>query len=128
MDQSASASWLDLLMQAIASGLGRWFGEVMGQVVAAVGMLILTFLLWGLPWERLISKAGFTGKSYWFLLGLFYAPVVIGFAAALKMGETSALTVWIGTLVPITTYLGLLVLAFFPWSVHRKLRQLQSKS
>lgn len=114
-------------MQMIAAALGRWFGEVTGQVLAAVGILLLTFLFWGLPWERLISKAGFTGKSYWFLLGLFYVPVLIAFAAFLKLGQSSAMAAFFGSLFPIATYLGLLILAFFPWSVHRKLRQLQAK-
>ncbi len=111
--------------ELLADYFGRLFGAFVGQVLLFV---LLVFLIWGLPWERLIAKAGFTGRTYWVLLGLFFVPPLLGFAATTHFGEHSDITNTLALVMGLSTYLGLLVLAFCPWGVHRKLRQLKNLS
>jgi fucose permease len=109
-------------MEVVATYFGSLFGSLIGQTLAVIVFFLIAFVLWGLPWERLIAKAGFTGRVYWFLLGLFFVPVPIAFFAE-RLG--SSVTELLGPLFGLSMYVGLLILAFCPWGVHRKLRQLK---
>lgn len=112
-------------LELLGAYLGRMFGSVVAEVLTALLALTFVFIVWGLPWERLIAKAGFTGRTYWFLLGLFFVPCVIGFVAHQKFGQHSDISLFLGSIFALSTYLGLLILAFCPWNVHRKLKQMQ---
>uniref|UniRef100_A0A832H3Z2 Uncharacterized protein n=1 Tax=Oscillatoriales cyanobacterium SpSt-402 TaxID=2282168 RepID=A0A832H3Z2_9CYAN len=113
--------------QQFAAYLGSMFGSLVGQILSALLFLLIAFVFWGLPWERLIAKAGFTGRAYWFLLGLFFVPLPIGVAVQNHYGQSN-ITELLGGLFAGAMYLGLLILAFCPWNVHRKLRQLKDSN
>jgi len=110
-------------LEMFAAYLGRMFGVTVGHVAFALFALLFVFIFWVLPWDRIISKAGFTGFTYKFLLGLFSVPLLLAICVQDRLGAQA--TEFIATTSVISLYLGLLILAFCPWSVHRKLRQLK---
>lgn len=123
VDQSSSDSAWDAFQEALFRALGSQAGILANRLVVGIIALLIIFLLWGLLWERLIAKAGFIGRMYWLLFGLFFVPMVIGSAAAAKFGSDANVMEFFSAVFGISTYVGLLILAFFPWPVHRKLRQ-----
>jgi Na+/melibiose symporter-like transporter len=114
-------------LEDLAILLGGMFGAVAGRVLTVLIGLAIYFVVWGLPWEQLISKAGFTGRSYKILLGLFCVPPLLGALAVEKYGEHSDVSTLASGVFAFSLYAGLLFLAFAPWSVHRELRSLKAK-
>lgn len=72
---------MEYLIYAFAELLGALTGTLLGHLAKLFLMLLIWFVFWGLILERLISKAGFTGNTYRWLLGIptitFLPPAVV---------------------------------------------------
>lgn len=84
------------------------------------------YIFWGSITEQLISKAGYKGNGYRRLLMLLWFPIVVVLAQAIS-GENSGFTIGMSFTAVVSVYLGLATLAFFPWPVHKELRQLRKQ-
>ena len=105
-------------MYALAELIGALAGTVVGHILKLLLILLLWFVFWGLILERLISKAGFTGNTYRWLLGLpaitFIPPAVVLAWSNQDPNET------LGIIHVIANGITLLYLAWAPWPVRQK--------
>jgi hypothetical protein len=113
--------------ESFYEGLGRSVGDVAALIVAALGYTAIAFVLWGLPWSRIIAKAGYKGRAYWTLFLMIFVPVLIGPWIVERFGEESTLAIIISLLGALGVYLNLLYLAFARWPVYKELKQLRPK-
>lgn len=121
--QTPIQSFWDSFIEA----LGRSFGDLAAALIASLVYTAIAFLLWGLPWSRIIAKAGYQGRAYWTLFLMIFVPVLIGPWAIERFGEESAIAIIISFLGVLGVYLNLLYLAFARWPVYKELKQLRPK-
>lgn len=119
---------LESFATELAAELGYLSGQAVEFAIAAFVYLILVLLFWGLPCERIISKAGYKGKAYWKLLALTVVPVVLCPLISIRYGEDSDITLFSVGVGLVSLYLGLLALAFLPWSVTKESKQFRKQS
>jgi hypothetical protein len=99
------------LFEAFAGALGQIAGQTVGYLLAAFGIVLIVFLLWVLPWSRIITKAGYRGKLHRVLTVMMCTPVAIG-----VLGEnTSEFAQFCGGVAVISFFLVIWFLALFPW-------------
>jgi hypothetical protein len=98
-------------LDAIALEFARFAGQTVGYLLAALFYLIVVFLVWGLPWSRIIAKAGHKGKTYWTLLLLMFLPIAVGPLAGINTG----LAEFCAAIAGISFYMVIWFLALFPW-------------
>jgi hypothetical protein len=116
------------ILDVFVRWLGQTTGSLTGFILSVLLYLLIVYLLWGLPWSRIISKAGFRGKGYWILLGMMFVPIAVLYPVTDYFGSTSEISGALLGLSVICVYLGLLILAFVPWSVRKQLTQLQQSN
>ncbi|MGI0488932.1 hypothetical protein ACN4EK_26280 [Pantanalinema rosaneae CENA516] len=102
----------DYFVEMLARALGGALGQTLGQVAAIFLFFGILYLLWGLPWSRVISKLGFRGKAYWLLFWMMFAPVLLGLLA--NAINSVALTEILSRICGWSLYIGLLIMALVP--------------
>lgn len=127
MNILAQLTPLEAFWDSFTEALGRSFGDLAAVILSALIYAAIAFLLWGLPWSRIIAKAGYQGQAYWTLFLMIFVPVLIGPWIVERFGEESALAIIITGLFLIGLYINLLYLAFAPWPVYKELKQLRPK-
>jgi len=113
----AQTFW-DSFLEWLSGSLGEATGKAAAYLIESLLYLLVSWVFWGSIAEQLISKAGFKGKGYRRLLVLLWAPVV-GSLSLVIFGEYSDITTAVGIAAVVSAYLGLAILAFFPWPVYR---------
>jgi hypothetical protein len=112
------------MFEDFAGELGRWLGSMTRDMLGFFAKLALyTFMVacvWGLPWERILSKAGFVGKTYWTLFTLIVFPVWFfpGFFAWIGADTPAVKT--IGEVSGFAVYGAFIFVAIAPWPVRKK--------
>lgn len=127
--------YLSQLPEEIKLGIARALGRITRSLVDFIAplflALVLWFALWGQILDRLISKAGFTGKAYRWMMGaslVSFIPVVIVTAAATVLGDgvrDQNLDAAVGAVLAMsvfTNWVILMVLAWWPWPSLRKIK------
>jgi hypothetical protein len=109
---------MEFLIQTIAQLIGGIAGTLIGHLLKLLLMLLMWFVFWGSILERLVSKAGFSGAAYRWLMGIptitFLPPAVV--LAWSNQQPNEALS----ALHFIANGITLLYLAWAPWSVRQK--------
>lgn len=127
--------YLSQLPEEIRLGIARAIGRILRSLVDFIGPLLLALVLWFALWgqilDRLISKAGFTGKAYRWMMGaslISFIPVVIVTAAATVLGDgvpdrdLEAAGGAVVGLCLVTNWVILMMLAWWPWPSLRKIK------
>lgn len=103
-------------------------------ILTLVGLSVFT---WTFIWDRLLVKAGFSGKAYWRRFTLIMAPfwlnpliALLWFFSALTLGEKlsiGALVLLCGLLVAsaLMPLVGFLMTVFVTWPVTLELQQIR---
>lgn len=93
--------------------------------------IIITLILWGFMWDRILSKAGFLGKAYWRIYVMLMSPAVVLIFGVLftpssrLSSEPPPLIKVLGTLSFFLAYIGMNIVAFAPWPVRKDLKRLR---
>lgn len=102
----------DYFLEILARSLGGALGQGLGHVASIILFFGILYLLWGLPWSRVISKLGFRGKAYWILFWMMCAPLLLSFLAeSIKSTALSEKLMYVSVW---SFYIGLLVMALAP--------------
>ena len=99
------------LLEVFAGALGQIAGQTFGYLLAAFGILLIVFLLWILPWSRIIAKAGYRGKLHRVLTLMMCTPLFV-----LPVAESnSEFAQFCAGVAGISFFLVIWFLALFPW-------------
>lgn len=114
------------MFEDLAGELGRWLGSMTRDMLGFFAKLALyTFMVacfWGLPWERILSKAGFAGKTYWTLYTLIVFPVWFFPGLFALIGADSTAVQSIGEVSGFAVYGAFIFVAIAPWPIRKKLK------
>lgn len=112
------------MLEDFIGELGRWLGGMTGDVLsflAKIGLYTLMVLcVWGLPWDRILSKAGFVGKTYWILFSLVFLPAWLGPGLYSLMGSNLSAMQTISEVAGFSVYGAFVFVAIAPWPIRRK--------
>lgn len=106
------------LLEAIAAELGRLLGDLAGRFAAVAFSTVFILIFWALPWDRIISKAGFRGRFYSFLMLLItFPPILLAGIIPFRSNpaEMGLLEGIVIAVMGLTFYLGLWILAIAPF-------------
>lgn len=125
------SQWPEEIKMGIARAIGRIARSLVDFIAPLFLALVLWFALWGQILDRLISKAGFTGNAYRWMMGaslVSFIPVVIVTAAATVLGDgvpdrdlDAAGGAVLGMSL-VTNWVILMLLAWWPWPSLRKIK------
>ena len=101
-------------IEAFIFAFVRAAGQTAGYILAALASVFLVYLLWVFPWTRIITKAGYKGKTRRTLTLMMCIPL-IAFPVAEMAGTNSELAAFCGVIAVVSFYLVIWVLALFPW-------------
>jgi hypothetical protein len=114
------------MLDFLAGLLGDFVGRSLAYILAVLLYLLMIYLVWGIIWDRILTKAGFRGKAYWRIYSLYiWPPIVLPFAFD-WFGEESDIGITLSTLAVISFFTALYWTALAPWPVHQK-RSVKSK-
>lgn len=99
-------------LEWLARLLGSWFGNAVGQVVFILVNLLIFFLIWGLPWLRIISRIGFRGRLRRWLFGLLFFPILL--IGAIQQYAQTSVVEFLAGIAGLALYGAFLVVAFLP--------------
>lgn len=116
----------DTLLEYLSASLGSLAGDIAGKLLFVLFCLLFWLLVWGFWCDRLLSKAGFMGKTFWVLFILLnqtwlIAPLAITFLnyeAQEIVGGISVVALW----------LGFVLTAVLPWPIRQKPKPPKLKS
>ncbi len=109
-------------------GISEWFAGLLGDMTGSLAglllkiaiYLLLVLVVWGFWWDRILSKAGFMGGTYWWLFLLLVGiPTVLGPIAAPGVATVDGIEV-LGALCGLSIWLGIVLVALLPWPTRRK--------
>lgn len=100
------------LLEPLARMLGQFVGTSIAYFAAFVLYLILVYALWGFWWERILTKAGFTGAVHDRLLLMLIFPFLLAIVADWLPSDIGEVIMALGLLV---FYVGFIAVAMMPW-------------
>lgn len=105
---------------SLSQTLGGMFGSGLAFVVQIILYLLVAYLVWGVIWDRILTKAGFKGKAFVWRFCLLCTPMlmfplesVLSRTAYQNLAAITGGCIWIG----------LYSIALFPWQVQPKPEQ-----
>ncbi|WP_143780336.1 hypothetical protein [Leptolyngbya sp. 'hensonii'] len=98
------------------------------MIVWAVAYTLVVLLVWGLPCDRIISKAGFDGGVHWILWGSAVQPFFLIPASIRLFGDPSEITNFVTGGSGFVIFLAFLMIAFVRWPIWDEVRQLRRKA
>jgi hypothetical protein len=108
------------LIDAFTRWLGSFTGSLLANLIQLALYSLVIFCVWGLPWDRIISKAGFSGQTYRVLFLLVFVPVWVGPAIFMWLGPDHKITEYVTTATGIAVYGIFLYIAIAPWPIRKK--------
>lgn len=106
---------INTILEDLAGWLGHQIGGAAGIVIQLVVYLLLVFLVWGLWWDRILTKAGFEGKPFWYLFGFMVAPVGLAPLIEMMFGPSASFTEAFAVMAALCMYGSLIAIALMPW-------------
>jgi hypothetical protein len=93
--------------------LFRVVGSGFGSILQALLYIFVCYLLWGIIWDRILTKAGYKGNAFKWRFVLLSSPVLI---APIYKFIPYSIYEWIAGVVGVLWYLTLWSLAVMPWN------------
>jgi hypothetical protein len=110
---------------AFTTELFRAVGSAFGSILQALLYIFVSYLLWGIIWDRILTKAGYKGDAFKWRFILLCSPVLV--APVYKFFPYS-IHEWIGGVIGVSWYLTLWSLAVLPWNRITKIEPEESKT
>ena len=127
--QTAQESFWQAFYQGFMEAAGQWMGDFIGTMTGALFAVLLyllaVYLVWGFAWDRIITKAGFEGKTFWKLFALVVAPILL-----LPLSEgipVDYLDTFYG-LLTFSVWSGIMLVALLPWPTRKTTKNTSQKS
>ena len=106
---------------SLARELGNYVGGLVGVILVIIGYILVMFLFWGLWWERILSKAGFTGQSFNIRFALLFLPVLIVPPSLEELYfQAPAMAELLSFIGGLAVWLGIVLTALSPWPTRKR--------
>lgn len=110
-------SWQEWLGATLGASLGKTVGSTAAMLIQALLYVLFVYLVWGLPWQRILWKAGFKDSLKTILFWMLVSPMLLAPLAQLLTNDANQ---FLATLSGGALYLAILAIALIPSSSRGK--------
>jgi hypothetical protein len=108
-------AFFESFWQALMSTLGTGWSTIVSVILYLLGV----YLFWGFFWDRILTKAGFDGKTHLTLFNMMFWPVAAIPPLIKWLNYESSLLGFLSVISSLSLYSGLAAIALLPWPIKR---------